>query len=330
MNKSIIVLLLASTAAYAATEEHLTKTFPVTTGGTLIVDVDFGAIEVDTNAAPAEISVDAWRKVTRKTKSDEERFLRDHPVQFDNDGKTLKILCRSKEKNLFSGKNRNEGKYLIHVPAQFNTRLNTAGGEVSVSGLTGETRVNTSGGRLGFAHLHGPLTGVTSGGDVHLADCDGTAKVGTSGGKIEATACAGSLDATTSGGPISVQTFQGPAVLETSGGSISLSKIGGRLQASTSGGSIGLVMIAPVPGEISLSSSGGNLNLEAPENAAFNIDARTSGGEVACDLPVTVKGKLESERLNGTVNGGGPEVVLRTDGGDIRIRKSDAPKVEKP
>ena len=129
--------------------------------------------------------------------------------------------------------------------------------------------------------------------------------------------------------PNTDQTFNGPASLETSGGSMTLSRIDGKLEASTSGGSIELAMIAPVPGEVSLSTSGGNLNLEAPENAAFNIDAHTSGGHVSCDLPVSVKGKLESERLNGTINGGGPDVVLRTGGGNIRVQKSDVMTVEK-
>jgi len=236
MKASILVMILASSAAYAASEEHFSKTFPGATGGTLIVDIDFGAIEVDTNAKPSEISVDVWRKVTRQTPQEEQGFLRDNPVQFSTEGSTLKIVSRSNEKDLFKGKNRNDAKYTIRVPAQFNTRLDTSGGEISVNNLSGDTRANTSGGRLRFSGLHGPLNGHTSGGDVLVADCEGTTKIHTSGGRIEAAGGSGSLDANTSGGDVSLRTFNGPASVETSGGAITLAKVGGKLNASTSGG----------------------------------------------------------------------------------------------
>jgi DUF4097 and DUF4098 domain-containing protein YvlB len=70
-----------------------------------------------------------------------------------------------------------------------------------------------------------------------------------------------------------------------------------------------------------LSTSGGEVKVKVPAEAAFNLDVETSGGDVRCDLPVTVQGKLESNRINGVVNGGGPVLKLGTSGGDIHVLK---------
>src|SRR4051812_23246459 len=80
-----IVLPSVSGTARAATEEQINKKFSVKPGGTVVVDIDFGSIEVSTNAT-SEVIVDVWRKVGRSSKSAEEQFLKDNPVKFSQDG----------------------------------------------------------------------------------------------------------------------------------------------------------------------------------------------------------------------------------------------------
>ena len=323
MIRPLVLLLLACATALAATEENISKTFPATAGGTVVVDIDFGSIEVSSNAAGSEIGVEIWRNVTRRDKAAEETFFRENPVQFMAAGNTLTIRCRTKERHhWFSGwHNRNEGKFTLRVPARFNARLNTAGGGISVSDLTGEVKADTSGGGLDFARLHGPLNGTTSGGGIHVADCQGTIRIDTSGGGIEVTGGGGSLDGHTAGGGVAVRTFNGPAAVDTSGGGVTMENVNGKVAALTSGGPIRAVLLSPLPGEVTLTTSGGGVTVSVPETAPFNVDAETSGGEVTCDLPVTVQGKIERDRLKGPVNGGGPGVVLRSSGGGIYIRK---------
>ena len=95
MKLSTILLLASSLAAFAATEEQLNKHFTVQPGGTLVVDVDFGSIEVSTNAT-SEVTVEVWRKITRKNKSDEDEFIQKHPVQFSQEDGTVTISSRNK------------------------------------------------------------------------------------------------------------------------------------------------------------------------------------------------------------------------------------------
>ncbi len=320
----MLVLALTSCAALAATEEQTNKTFQVTSGGVLIVDVDFGSINVVTNSTDAVV-INVWRKVTRSSVDKEQKFLSENPVVFMQEGNTITVRCHPpiKEKfHWFGGfENRNEAKYTIQVPAQFNARLNTSGGGIAVSNLIGEVKADTSGGGLRFAQIQGPLTGDTSGGGIRVTDCGGPIKIQTSGGGIDVTGGSGSLDGDTSGGTIAVKSFKGPVSVETSGGGITIENVEGKIKGDTSGGSILAVLLSPLPGDVSLSTSGGGVTVKVPADVAFNLDAETSGGGVRCDLPVTVQGKPENDRIKGPVNGGGPVLRLGSSGGGIHVQK---------
>ena len=324
MKLSLLLLTLTSCAALAATEEQTNKTFQVPPGGKLVVDVDFGSIDVTTNSTDA-VAVSVWRKVTRSSAEDEQKYLSENPVVFVQDGNTVTVRAHSKDKEKFhwfnGSQNRNEAKYTIQVPAQFNAQLNTSGGGIAASDVTGEVKADTSGGELRFTRLHGPLNGDTSGGSIHVTDCEGPIKIDTSGGGIEVTGGSGTLNGDTSGGSITVKNFKGPASVDTSGGGITIENVAGKIKGDTSGGSIHAVLLSPVPGDVSLSTSGGGVTVKVPADAAFNLDAEASGGGVHCDLPVTVQGKREHDELKGPVNGGGPVVHLETSGGGVHVEK---------
>lgn len=322
--KTTLFLLLASCLVVGAkTQEQLNKRFTAQPGGKLVVEVDFGSIEVTTNASN-EVTIDVLRKVSRATKEDEEAFLRDSPVAFSQDDNIVTITSHTKTrlKNWWHGNQRTEGKYTISVPAAFGAQLKTSGGSVTVSDLTGETKAETSGGGFKLARLHGNLNARTSGGGIRVADCEGPLKVHTSGGGIEVAGGSGSLDGDTSGGSVTVRDFKGPTHVESSGGGITIENVTGKVEGSTSGGSISARFSAPLSEEVKLGTSGGGVTLHVPDNSAFDLDASTSGGSVNSELPVAVTGKVAHGHLKGPVNGGGKAVVLRTSGGSIHVRKS--------
>jgi len=322
-------LIVVPLAAQAATEEQINKKFSVKPGGTLVVDVDVGGIEVGTNAT-SEVVVDVWRKVSRNSKSAEQTFLKDNPVNFSQNGDTITITQKTKSKSNWSlfGRNSNEAKYKITVPAKFNARLATAGGGIEADDLTGDVKANTSGGGLHFARLNGPLDGRTSGGGIHVKDCDGKIKIDTSGGGIGVAGGNGTLQGDTSGGSVSVKEFHGPVHVETSGGGITIYGATGKVEGSTSGGSINAVLTTPVSDIVKLETSGGGITLRVPGDAAFDLDAETSAGGVSCEFPVVCEGKRQNDRLKGPVNGGGKTVWLRTSAGSIHVRRVEKIELE--
>ncbi len=322
MKRILFLLLAGCTVVCAETKEQINKSFAAQPGGKLTVEVEFGSIQVTTNTG-TEVTINVMRKIVRRSKADEETFLREHPVEISQDDNQVRVISRSKVKSLgwFRGIQRNEAKYIISVPAQFSAELKAAGGGITVDDLTGNVEAQTSGGGLKFARLRGPLHGETAGGGIRVLDCEGALKVNTSGGGIEVAAGSGSLEANTSGGSIDVHDFQGATHVETSGGGINLQNVAGRVEGSTSGGSISARLSSPSPEEVRLETSGGGVMVQVPETWAFNLDASTSGGDVSSEVPVTVVGKTERSSLRGTVNGGGKPIFLRTSGGSIRIHK---------
>jgi DUF4097 and DUF4098 domain-containing protein YvlB len=282
---SILLLLIGSLAAYGETEEHLDKQFTVKPGGKLIVDVDFGSIDVTTSPA-STVKIEVFRKVKRGGKADEEAFLRDRPVTFSQDGDTITVQAHAKSKeSSWRGSQSTEGKYTISVPAEFNAQVKTSGGSVTVTDLKGDVKAKTSGGNLKLTRVRGPLDGNTSGGNVRVTDC------------------------------------QGPLSVHTSGGNIDVENAVGKVEATTSGGHVAARLASAVSDDVILKTSGGNVTLRVPEKSAFDLDASTSGGSVNSDLPVTTTGKAKRTQLKGPVNGGGKEVVLRTSGGNIQVKK---------
>lgn len=281
-----IVVVAASLAAYAETEERLNKSFKAQPGGQLVIDVDFGSIEV-TPSGGSEITVDVVRKVDRGDKKSEEAFLKERPVTISQDGNTLTVRSRGESKSWsWRGRQRTEGKYTVKVPAQFNTDVRTSGGSIAVSGLRGDAKVKTSGGSIRLAELRGNVNANTSGGSIHARD------------------------------------VEGPMTVKTSGGAINIENAKGKVDALTSGGSVSASFQSPINDEVELKTSGGGVTLKVPEGSAFDLDASTSGGSVSSDLAVKTDGKPKRTSLRGPVNGGGKPVVLRTSGGNVRIKKA--------
>ena len=107
LKPTLAFLLINSIAAVAATEEKLHQQFPVQPGGTVVAEVDFGSINVSTNAT-SEVVVDVWRKIGRKKKADEEAFLRENPVKLTQDGNTVTIRSHGRASSSWSWSGRNQ------------------------------------------------------------------------------------------------------------------------------------------------------------------------------------------------------------------------------
>jgi DUF4097 and DUF4098 domain-containing protein YvlB len=284
MKAAFMLLLIGCVTAMADTEERLNKRFTAEPGAKLVLDVDFGSVEV-TTTEKSEVTIDVYRKVKRGGKADEEAFLAERPVNISQDGNTITVQSRVAKRQSWRGSQRTEGKYTITVPAKFNAQLKTAGGNISVTDLRGDIQAKTSGGSLKFTRLRGPLDGNTSGGNIRVAECDG------------------------------------PLSLHTSGGSIDIDNATAKVDASTSGGNVSAQFASLLTDEVKLRTSGGNVTLRVAEKSAFDLDASTSGGSVSSDLPVQTEGKPKRTQLKGPVNGGGKPVVLRTSGGNVHVKK---------
>ena len=325
---AVATLAVLVFTAQATTDESFRRTLTVAPGGTLTVEVDFGAIEV-TGAAEDEVILEVSRRVRGKSVAAEKAFLADRPIVVEPDGAQVTIRARRSAKTSWGwggGMKETTGRYLLQIPAKFDVQLNTVGEHLQVANLTGSVRAGTSGGGLKFVRISGPIQGHTSGGGISLTACQGTLQLETSGGGIDVTGGGGTLQAHTSGGGIRVKNFDGPAKVETSGGDLNLENISGELKGETSGGSVHATLPQLIPGPVRLETSGGDVTVDVPAAAAFDLDAATSGGDCNSELALTRQTSNPKQRntLRGAMGDGGPKVTLRSSGGGIRVRSRAA------
>lgn len=319
---AVAVLAGLTGTALADIEDTVEKNYKVGDNGNLTVAADMGSIEV-TAAGQGDLKVTVYRKMDASTRKEADRILEDLELEFTQSGNDVSVTARyHRDSKLFNWeRSRLRLRFVISVPKKYNVDLNTSGGSISVSDLTGKALSKTSGGSLTFGRIEGPVNGKTSGGSISLQGCTGNADVRTSGGSIRIGEVDGQVQAMTSGGSINIEKAKGSVVAETSGGGIHVDEVMGDIDASTSGGSVSATISKQPAGPCRLKTSGGTITVELAADIKVDVDAATSGGRVTTQFPVTVEGELSKTRLNATINGGGPELLLRTSGGSININK---------
>lgn len=313
------VLVALTEMAHAATEDRIEKTFIVTEGGDLVVDVDRGSIDVKTGTA-GTVHVEVIRKLQSTGASD--NVLENHHVEMVQEGNLVRV--RGEDRSGVLGRlGRNlQVRYLVAVPRKFSVQLKTKGGSITVNDLDGKAEARTSGGSLNFGEIQGSIRAHTSGGSIHVKAGRDKVTAETSGGSIKIGEAGGDLVAKTGGGSIAISRAQADVLARTSGGSIDLAELSpGKVEATTSGGSVSASFTKAPKGDCTLKTSGGSVRIVLPADAAVDLDAKSGGGRVSTDFPVS--GEFEGRRtsLQTKLNGGGPRILAHTTGGGVSIGK---------
>lgn len=205
--------------------------------------------------------------------------------------------------------------FMIKTPKKSICKLNTSGGNISVSDLSGEQDINTSGGNVRINSINGGVSASTSGGNVSAEGCSGKLHLSTSGGNINVSNTKPELYARTSGGNIRLTKVEGPVDVSTSGGSITLNEIQGSVKAKTSGGNIN-ADIEQLSDRLELRTSGGSINATIPSGLGMDLDI--SGEKVNVPLS-NFTGTSKKDIIRGQMNGGGISVQMSTSGGSVTI-----------
>lgn len=123
-------------------------------------------------------------------------------------------------------------------------------------------------------------------------------------------------------GKIQLAGGEGRFRLETTNGAIDGEDVAGVARCSTTNGSIRFSFDKVTDGEeMRFYSTNGSVKLYLPGNIDADLRAKTTNGSIRCDLPVTHHSS-SSNRLSGIINGGGPEISIKTTNGSIRIYES--------
>jgi DUF4097 and DUF4098 domain-containing protein YvlB len=172
----------------------------------------------------------------------------------------------------------------------------------------------------------------TGGGSIQVERCAGHVKASTGGGSIELGDIGGAVEMETGGGSIRLASAKGPVHAETGGGSIELNGVPSA-RAETGGGGIVAKFVAS-KGEhhdSQLETSAGDITVYLDSNVNISVRASievANGHNIRSDFPdirVSSEGGdygPKTVTAEGSLNGGGPVLKVRTTTGDISFRRS--------
>lgn len=320
---ALSVPMLALAAFGEEFKDTMVKSFDVKPGGTLIMEVDRGSIEIG-NSRTDSIRVEVQRKKEESNAAKAAEAFKAHVITFDQDGNTLTIKAKGPQDTggpWWSFRRQLQARYIVSIPSEFNVDVKTAGGSINVPNLKGYARATTAGGSIMFGKIAGDARAQTAGGSIDIDGATGTVDANTAGGSIKVGESGGRVNVHTSGGSIHVDGVRNGLEAKTAGGSINLRHVGGIVKAQTSGGSISAEFSDAPTGACSLQTSAGGIDVALDPSWALDLDAQTSAGGVDTQIPVTIEGQQHRSALRGKINGGGPRLELKTSAGRIEIRK---------
>ncbi|MDE3182365.1 MAG: hypothetical protein KGM16_03000 [Bacteroidota bacterium] len=344
MKKYLMLLLIAasSVAVKSQTKQekqpYLTKLFSSQKINSVVSQTSGGNISVNA-VNPSESRVEVFVSENRRRgngfSNDEIRSKIENDYDFTvavNNG-TLTATAKSKHR-ITNWTNALSFSFMIYVPANVSTNLKTSGGNITLSGLSGNQDFATSGGNLELNELSGKIKGRTSGGNIYLKNCkdelnlatsggnimgknsSGQIHLSTSGGSIQLKDLDGNIDASTSGGNVEAESIKGELAARTSGGNVSLQKLNCSVKTSTSGGNIDVSI--ETPGKyVSINNSGGQVRLSIPKNTG--MDLKLSAMKISTQNLQNFNGSNSKDEIKGTVNGGGIPVTVDAGSGNLDV-----------
>jgi hypothetical protein len=344
MKKYFFLFLLANIclAVNAQTtsdkEPYLTKSLSGESVNNVKVETSGGNISVfgvNPSESRVEVFVSQNSNRLKSLSADELKTKVNEDYDLDVSVKNSKLTATAKSKHRINDwKKALNFSFKIYVPKNVTTDLVTSGGNIELTGISGNQEFTTSGGNLVLNAIEGKIKGTTSGGNISLRDSKDELDLTTSGGNIDAENSSGNINLSTSGGSIKLQGLKGNIKASTSGGNVGGATIGGDLSAHTSGGNISLyelncglkagtsggnidVSVQNLVKDISINNSAGNVNLKIPKNKG--IDLKLSANKISTESLENFKGTNNKDEIDGTVSGGGIPVTVDAGGGKINL-----------
>lgn len=322
---ALTIGLTISSFAQADQEDTTRQSFEVDPGGTLIVDTDTGDIRVRSGAS-REVTITIHQNFRTSNRSEIEDIRDRLHIDMDQRGNDVIVTVElDRPARRWFGYT-NDGNHLqlsfdIRVPERFNADLETSDDDIIVGDLTGDIVCRTSDGDIRISDIDGPIRASTSDGDITLGRIAGTVTLKTSDGDIEADSIGGDIDATTSDGNIIIEHAAGFARMKTSDGNIRLAEIDGAVDAKTSDGNLIVMFIGQPDRNCRMTTSDGDITVHLQPSCRFSLDARANDGDISAEGLTVKLGRRDKHHLVADLNGGGPELYLRTSDGNIDIRE---------
>jgi hypothetical protein len=123
-------------------------------------------------------------------------------------------------------------------------------------------------------------------------------------------------------GGIAAKGIKAEAEAHTVNGGIDVEAAGLTRAETVNGGISARVGRSGWTDDLRLKTVNGGIEVALPADTAADVEASTVNGDIETDFPLTVTGKFNNRRIQGSIGGGGPRLELETVNGAIELKKS--------
>jgi DUF4097 and DUF4098 domain-containing protein YvlB len=289
---------MAAVEAPSSKDVVIDEKFPATSGESLEVKVGHSDVTIKTGpGSGAHVQV----IVSGSNMERAREFFEHLKFRVEKNGRTISVTTNPSQRNWSWNWGRVDIDVLITVPEVFDAHVAVQHGDVQVDRLKGNLSFTTAHGDLQIGSLAGS-----------------TAVITTAHGDLEAREIATEkLRLSTAHGDVHIDRLASAAFEATaSHGDINIESAEGRAEVSSSHGDISIRFAREVSGEFR--NSHGDIEISAPSALAANVDL--AGSDVKIAGSYSFEGTQKRDRIEGKINGGGPNLTARTTHGSISLR----------
>jgi DUF4097 and DUF4098 domain-containing protein YvlB len=328
-------------------------------GGSLKVTNERGAVNVSASD-DNQVHIAVHKRINAERQDQADRWNKDTRPQISISGTVINVDANTRG----SGDHWVNTDLDISIPRKAAITVSTRHGDISVMGRDGSATLTSQDGDVSVTDLNGPVnlnlenssarisqigSDVTIQGrakDVSIEDVKGTVRLDgdfreslklsriakpvsfkTSRTEMDFTKVDGYLNLDS--GDLEANGVAGPLRLQTRSKDIILNGVTNDVRLQNENGAVEIHMNKL--GAMDVTNSKGDIRVYVPEKAGFQLQAQAHDGEIQTDFN-SLKVENGDSRATGTgsVNGGGPRMVLNNEHGSIEVRTGPAIPIAPP
>ncbi|NND72957.1 MAG: DUF4097 family beta strand repeat protein [Rhodothermales bacterium] len=269
-------------------KDTIKKTFEVRPGGSLYLDLDRGDVEVRIGSNN-EVMIEVVRIIGVDSRAEAKEMLEAHELNFDHDGDDVSLESRFDDDawnwKRWRDKNRFRMTVTVLIPQDYDVEVTSGAGNIRAESIEGDIDIRTGAGNVDIGHIRG------------------------------------GVEISTGSGNISVSSVDGGMDVRAGAGNIMIGDVRGELNAHTGAGNISARITRQPDKDSNLMTGAGNVTAYLADDISVNVDASAKVGSCSTDFPLRVEGKWMSKSFAGDINGGGPDLVLRSGVGNVSLKQ---------
>jgi hypothetical protein len=212
--------------------------------------------------------------------------------------------------------------YVALADAKGDVSVQNQNGAVRVTGVAGSAELRTTFDRVNFSRIGKTLTVRASNANIVGDTVGENAIVETTFGSVDLRGVKGSARVTAGNSPIRLRGVGGEVYAKTTFNGVTVTDAAGPVTVENQNGSVVVEAKAGQPCKpIILGTTFGPIRVTVPGGTGYNLTAKTSFGRIRSEYELAVSGDLSPTAVTAKIAGGGCELRLTGQNGNIDILK---------